>query len=192
MESPISLLHHRGMILLVGASASGKTEIAKYLFQRYGMTKAITHTTRPIRPSETPDVDYHFVTREEFLALKEKDAFVETTEYNGNFYGCSKAEVSDDKCIILDPAGIASFLALHDPHVVTFFIRASKETRFERMRMRGDDPAAIERRLEVDEAVFDERAIAPCDFYIESDVAGVPELGDAIYDDYCKRIGYRP
>ena len=102
------------MILLVGASASGKTEIARYLSFRYGIKKAVTHTTRPIRPSETPDVDYHFVSVVEFLDLKEKDAFVETTFYNGNYYGCSKAECGKDKCIILDPSGVSAFSGIEN------------------------------------------------------------------------------
>ena len=67
------------MILLVGASASGKTEIAKYLRTRYGMVKAITHTTRAMRVGERQDVDYHFVSKDEFLRLKGEAAFVERT-----------------------------------------------------------------------------------------------------------------
>ena len=180
------------MILLVGASASGKTEIAKYLFQRYGMVKAITHTSRAMRVNERQDIDYHFVTREEFLRLKDLDSFVETTEYNGNFYGCSKAEVRDDKCIILDPQGIASFLALHDPHIVTFFIQASEDVRRQRMQGRGDEPTAIAKRLEVDRDVFDIASVPHCDFYIDSDVKTVETLGDEIYATYAKRIGYNP
>ncbi|MBQ2494305.1 MAG: guanylate kinase, partial [Bacilli bacterium] len=77
------MAHNNAMILLIGASASGKTEIAKALFRLHGIKKAVTHTSRPIRPSETPDVDYHFVTEEKFLRLKEEGEFVETTDYNG-------------------------------------------------------------------------------------------------------------
>ena len=57
------------MILLIGASASGKTEVAKVLLSKFGMKKAITHTSRPIRPSEVDGVDYHFVTKETFQRL---------------------------------------------------------------------------------------------------------------------------
>ena len=57
------------MILLVGASASGKTEVAKLLKALYGIKKVITHTTRPIRKSEENDVDYHFVSKDEFLNI---------------------------------------------------------------------------------------------------------------------------
>lgn len=176
------------MILLVGASASGKTEIAKFLFRRYGMVKAITHTTRPIRPSETKDVDYHFVSIDEFLELKEKGALVESTFYNGNYYGCSKAECGDDKCIILDPSGIASFLSLGNPHIITFFLRTTKATRQARMRLRGDDEASIQKRLQNDDKTFDEANLPHIDYIIDADEESVEYLGELIYSLYQKRI----
>ncbi len=176
------------MIILVGASASGKTEIAKTLFSRYGMKKAITHTTRAIRPSETQDVDYHFVDEKTFLEMKEKDLFVETTLYNGNRYGCSKAEVGDDKCIILDPNGVASFLALHDPHVVTFYLKASEETRKYRMAIRGDDANSIARRILNDREAFKDENIPPVDFLIEVDTGSVEAIAEKIHESYLEKI----
>ncbi|MDD4005965.1 MAG: guanylate kinase, partial [Bacilli bacterium] len=71
------------MIILVGASASGKTEIAKILTRKYGIVKAITHTTRDMREGEKNGVDYFFVSKDEFAALAKQNAFVETTFYNG-------------------------------------------------------------------------------------------------------------
>ena len=44
------------MIVLVGPSASGKTEAAKLLYSIYGIKKVITHTTRPMRIGEKDDV----------------------------------------------------------------------------------------------------------------------------------------
>ena len=57
------------MLILVGHSASGKTEIANELKRDYDMKKIITYTTRPIRVNEVNGIDYHFVTEEEFLKL---------------------------------------------------------------------------------------------------------------------------
>ena len=84
------------MIILVGASASGKTEVAKYLKQHYGIKKVVTHTTRSMRTNEVDGVDYHFVDKQTFLALKNQNYFVEVTNYNNNYYGTSRDEVSDD------------------------------------------------------------------------------------------------
>ena len=84
------------MIVLVGASASGKTEVTKVLAKKYNIQKFITHTTRPIRVGEENGVDYFFVTKEEFEELLKQDFFIEHTLYNGNYYGTSKKEVQND------------------------------------------------------------------------------------------------
>ncbi|MGN1295597.1 MAG: guanylate kinase, partial [Bacilli bacterium] len=89
------------MIILYGPSACGKTEVAKLLASSYSIKKVITHTTRPKRINEVHGVDYYFVSKDEFIALKEDGAFVETACYNSNFYGSSKKEIQDDKCCIL-------------------------------------------------------------------------------------------
>src|SRR5574344_2496844 len=123
------------MILLSGASASGKTEIAKLLAKKYVIVKAVTHTSRAPRLGERNGIDYFFVTKDEFVSLKEKGNFVETTLYNGNYYGTSKAQVTDLKCVVVDPNGLKAFIALKDPSVVTFYLLASEETRIARMRM---------------------------------------------------------
>ena len=176
------------MILLLGASASGKTEIAKYLFRRYQMVKAITHTTRPMRVGERQDVDYHFVSKERFLEMKKLDKFVETTLYNDNYYGCSKDECGDDKCIVLDPSGIKNFLALNNPHIVTFFLNASPEVRKKRMESRGDDASSIERRLIGDSKTFAKENLPKVDYELDVDNDSVENLGDKIYVLYQKRL----
>ena len=82
------------MLILVGHSASGKTEIANQLKRDYDMKKIITYTTRPKRINEVDGVDYHFVSEEQFLKLKEENFFVETTNFNGYYYGSSKNDVN--------------------------------------------------------------------------------------------------
>ena len=176
------------MIILVGASASGKTEIAKALAERYGIVKAITHTSRPMRVGERNDIDYHFVTDEEFLALKEKDAFVETTFYNNHYYGCSKAEIGDNKCVVVDPNGLKSFRALGDDRIVAFYLRASRKTREERMKNRKDKPELIVQRLENDEVSFDEATLPPMDYVIDTDQKTISELTEMVYRLYTEKL----
>jgi guanylate kinase len=172
------------MILLIGASASGKTEVSKLLRKEYGIVKVVTHTTRAPRVNEKNGVDYYFVTKEEFLALQAKNFFVETTLYNGNFYGCSKREVSDDKCLIVEPNGLRSFLALGDQSIVTFLLSATEQTRRERMLLRGDDPEEVDKRLDVDRIDFDPIRIEPTDFTIETDERSLSEITNDIYLKY--------
>ena len=51
------------MIILIGPSASGKTEIAQILEKNYNLKKVITHTTREKRINEKENVDYYFVSK---------------------------------------------------------------------------------------------------------------------------------
>ena len=179
------------MIILVGASASGKTEIAKKLADKYGIVKAITHTSRSPRDGERNGVDYFFVTISEFEELKEKDGFVETTFYNGRYYGCSKAQVADDKAVIVDPNGLKSFLALNDPHVIAFYLECPENIREMRMRGRGDKNEDIAKRIENDREAFKEERIAKVDFRINTENRSVEELTDLVYRNYVEELKKR-
>lgn len=164
------------MIILCGASASGKTEVAKLLMSKYGIKKVVTNTTRPIREGEVNDIDYHFTSKERFLELKEQDYFVETTEYNGNYYGCAKNEIGDNKCVILEPEGVGNFLKLNNPSIVTFALYASKKTRRERMTSRGDLNENIIKRLNEDEERFSITKLSFADYTIDTDDKEVEEI----------------
>ena len=179
------------MLLLIGASASGKTEIAHRLRLKYGIVKAVTHTTRSPRIGEKEGVDYFFCSEAEFLAGLKAGKFIEHTYYNGHYYGCSKDEVADNKCVVVDPNGLRSFLALHDPTVVCFYLLATEKTREERMRHRGDKEEDIKKRLEGDRKDFAPSAIAPTDFQIVTDERSLDEIADDIYQKYQRRLAER-
>lgn len=179
------------MILLIGPSASGKTEISKLLGLRYGISKAITHTTRAPRNGEVYGVDYYFVQEEDFLQLMKKGAFVENTVYNGNHYGCSKAEIADDKVVVVDPNGLKSFLALKDPSIVTFFLNASEETRRKRMEGRKDKPEEIEKRLLNDKEAFSPDKVQGIDYFIDTDKRKMESLVKEIHEDYLLKLKER-
>ncbi|NCA96828.1 MAG: guanylate kinase [Bacteroidia bacterium] len=172
------------MIILVGASASGKTEIAKILAQKYGIAKAITHTTRDMRDGERNGVDYFFVSKDEFAILAKQNVFVETTLYNGNNYGCSKSQVNDDKAVIVDPNGLKSFQALNDPRVITFYIEADESTRYQRMLSRGDSIANALKRIENDKKDFKPENVAAVDHVIINQDTTLEEAADIVYRKY--------
>lgn len=174
------------MIILCGASASGKTEVAKYLQKNFNIKKAITNTTRKIRINERDGIDYYFLTKEEFLKLKEEGSLVESTEYNGNFYGCSKSEVTDDKVVILEPSGVEAFLKLDDPHIVVFYLETSENIRKERMLSRGDDISSVERRLSLDKDHFNEKNFSFKHILINTDNITIEEISSFIMKEYQK------
>jgi guanylate kinase len=48
---------------------------------------SISHTTRGPRAGEVNGREYHFVEREEFQQLVEKNEFIEWAQFSGNCYG---------------------------------------------------------------------------------------------------------
>lgn len=179
------------MIVLTGASASGKTEVAKLLIIKYGIEKVVTHTTRAMRAGEVQNVDYHFVTKEKFRQLIEADYFVEWTNYNDNYYGTSKSEIKDDKAVIVDPNGVHAFQKLRDRRIIIFRLTASETTRFNRMLIRGDALENIKKRLQHDRDCFSEDKYQGVDYSIDTDFITIEDVADQVYDLYRRAVDQR-
>ncbi|MDY0100730.1 MAG: hypothetical protein WCZ47_04150 [Bacilli bacterium] len=183
------------MIVLVGASASGKTEIAKILYNKYKMVKAITHTTRPQRKKEVNGVDYFFVSKDEFLHLEKQNAFVETTEYSGQFYGCTKAQVAQNKIVIVDPNGLRAFLNLNDKHIITFLISSDEGTRYERMLRRGDNIEQALSRIKNDRDEFHHLRVGYVHFEIINEDNTLEQAADRVfrlYNSMLRNLNLKP
>jgi guanylate kinase len=82
------------LLVLSSPSGGGKTTIAKNLLQaRDDLGYSVSATTRPMRGGERDGVDYHFLTREEFLRRVEAGEFLEWATYAGNLYGTLRSEI---------------------------------------------------------------------------------------------------
>ena len=179
------------MIILTGPSASGKTELAKILLQKYGIQKVVTHTTRPIRHNEIDGVDYHFVSDTMFQTLKKQDAFVETTHYNEYYYGTSFKELGNNKVVTVDPNGLHVFVALKNPRYITFFIEASETTRINRILIRGQDLAFAKQRIQWDRESFKPDKLVPTDHSIDNESVTIEDAADTIYSLYQQTLRER-
>lgn len=71
------------LFVLMGKSASGKDTIYKRLLgdERVSLKTIVPYTTRPIRQGEKEGVEYHFVSREKFLEMKESKQVIESRDY---------------------------------------------------------------------------------------------------------------
>ena len=176
------------MIVLTGASASGKTVTALDLQKRHGLVKAITTTTREKRVGETDGVEYFFISKEEFQKRLAENKFVEHSIYNGNYYGCGVDQVSDNKIVVLDPNGLHSFLKLKDKNIVSFLLIADESTRKTRMKKRGDKEANIKQRIENDVNDFSLEKIGKVDFVINTEKYTIEEVSDLIYKLYNEKL----
>mgnify|MGYP006306880773 CR=1 FL=1 len=171
------------MLVLIGPSASGKTESAKIMINRYPISRVVTCTTRPKRLNEIEGFDYHFLSEKEFLEKKEEGYFIETTHYNKYHYGTPKNELGDDKFIILDPKGLASFLAL-DVDLVAIFLKTKEAIRIERMKQRKDTMKQIKSRIKDDRIEFDINEIKGLDLVIDTTNKTLSEVADLIFHKY--------
>ena len=178
------------MLVISGASASGKTEVAHIIAKKYNLTRVITVTTREKRAGEVDGVDYFFVTKEEFKQLIKDNKLVEYAEYNGNFYGSRKDQIADDHILVVEANGLKAYIALNDPSIVTFALTANAKIRKERMVGRGDKEEDIEKRLKSDRTVFSKINLRGVNFFIENNTSTLDELADDIYIKYISKLNH--
>lgn len=134
LEKDFMLINNklRGKLFIISApSGAGKTSVAegvvKILQKLMPIEKVITFTTRKIRPGEISEKDYHFISIKEFLTLKKDGGFLETTEYNGNYYGSpasiiSKLKAGKSLIMVTDCTGAKNFKNNIFPDVVTIWL----------------------------------------------------------------------
>ena len=179
------------MIVCVGASASGKTELAKNLYHHYGYKKCVTTTTREKRIGEKDDIDYHFLTKEQFETLMKHEGFFEVSIYNQTYYGIQKKDVSKEGIIIVDPNGANTLINQLENDVFVVYVKASEEIRRQRMHHRLDDPKLIEKRIENDRLVFKEENILRIDMVLNNDQEHIEALAKKVHLAYQKYMSLR-
>ncbi len=82
------------IFVLVGPSGSGKsTLISKLRMQGLQFDDLISHTTRPMRSSETHGKDYFFINKNEYEKKEQNNEFMMSTIVHGNLYGISKGYI---------------------------------------------------------------------------------------------------
>lgn len=171
------------MIVLIGASASGKTEIAKILIKQ-GYKKCITTTTRSKRPEEVDGVDYHFVSRKGFNELLLQNAFIEVTQYQDSLYGLQRKDIQKEGLVIVDPNGANNIIKAMGSQVFVCFVSSSKKHRKQRMQKRKDSLTSMTSRLSSDDTVFKKRNLYKVDLVLKNKNQPLKELANTIDQTY--------
>ena len=146
------------IIAICGKSASGKNTILKKVSEAVDCKPIISCTTRPKREEETDNVDYHFLTLDEFTKRTMSGDMLEATIFNNWCYGTSLKELDPDKVNIwvFNPEGIE--ILLEDPriHLTIYYISVSDKIRLMRALTREKNPNVREiiRRYTTDEKDF--------------------------------------
>ena len=90
-------MHNRGLLIVIsGPSGAGKGTICKALLEKIDdLFISVSATTRSPREGEVDGVNYHFLTKEDFISKVEKNDFLEYAEVHGNMYGTPKFKVEE-------------------------------------------------------------------------------------------------
>ena len=70
------------LFVIMGKSATGKDSLYRKLVKKHPeLIEIVSYTTRPIREGETEGKEYHFVTEQQMLELKEQGKIAECRKY---------------------------------------------------------------------------------------------------------------
>ena len=176
------------MLVIIGPSACGKTQIVNKLISDFGYKKLVTYTTRPMRLNEKQGIDYNFITEEKFKEKINNSFFIEYVKYNNNYYGTSYSDLSKDKVVIIEAEGLKSYLEKARNQITVIFIRCSKPIRRIRMIERVDSEENIQKRLNSDDIVFNENVQALADYVIDSSNSNVYDCAKLVDSLYKKSV----
>ena len=143
------------LFIVCAPSGAGKTSLVNALLEREpDMELSVSYTTREPRPGEEHGREYHFTTRDAFLAMASRGEFLESAEVHGNLYGTSQAWINErraagrDILLEIDWQGAQQVRRLVPGAVGVFILPPSLEVLRKRLTARGQDSAeVIERRL---------------------------------------------
>jgi len=144
------------LIVVSGPSGVGKdTLLARLKEKNLPFHFVVTANTRPPRPGEVEGRDYYFVSRDEFVAMIERDEMLEYADVYGDYKGVPKQQVREalasgqDVIMRLDVQGAMTIRRLV-PEAVLIFVMAGDEGELvDRLRARRTEtPESLKVRID--------------------------------------------
>lgn len=145
----MTLVKHknRGVLIVIsGPSGAGKGTICKELLEKHKEIQlSVSATTRSPREGEVDGINYHFLTKENFLQRVSENDFLEYAEVYGNYYGTPKSNVEEildsgkDVILEIDIQGALKVKEQSEDGVFIFILPPSMEELKQRIIKRGSE-----------------------------------------------------
>lgn len=145
-----------GVVFVVSAPAgTGKTTLVRMLLDEFScISVSISCTTRPMRPGEIQNKDYHFISREEFEEKITEDEFLEYATVFGHYYGTLREDIEKEKrkgnhvILVIDTQGALNLIKKNFPSVFIFISPPSLAELRERLfKRKTENQEDIDQRL---------------------------------------------
>ena len=144
------------LVFIISApSGSGKSTLVKRLMEVDGnLAFSTSVTTRDPRKGDIEGESYEFISREEFIEMRDRGDLLEWAKVFGNFYGTSRQvlarakEQRRDLILDIDVQGAAQLKEKLPDAVTIFILPPSRQELATRLRNRSSDSDEVrERRL---------------------------------------------
>ncbi len=149
-------MDYPGNLFVVAApSGAGKSSLVRALLELDSHVQpSVSHTTRAPRGQEKHGREYYFVSKPEFDAMVQADAFLEWASVHDQRYGTSKKAIEErmtqgaDVVLEIDFQGAMQVKKIFANAITIFVLPPSWEELRSRLERRGEDaPEVIELRL---------------------------------------------
>jgi len=158
-QTPLNLPERSLLLVLSGPSGTGKDAVLSRMKEAgYPLEYIVTVTTRPKRPGEKNNIDYHFVPPEKFQELIKNNELLEWANVYGNWYGVPKQPIKQaldkgqDVIVKVDTQGAATIKKILPQAVFIFLTPPSMEELTTRLKQRHtESPFDLALRLKTAE-----------------------------------------
>lgn len=143
------------VVLVVGKTAAGKSELIKKVCERTGWKQLVSNTTRPRRHDK--DTDHYFVTEDDYLFAKANGEVVAETEIAGYHYYATKEQLYAADFYTIDPIGRDILLSMDLPDIqfVTVYISCPDDIReYRALNIRQDSKQTFRTRCFAENSQF--------------------------------------
>jgi len=162
------------LVVLSGPSGVGKDAVLARM-RKLGCPfhYVVTATTRPKRTGEKNGVDYHFLSREKFQQMIDKNQFLEWANVYGNYYGVPKDEITSalskgvDAIVKVDVQGAATIKEIL-PQAVFIFLTPSSVEELEKRLKRRRSESSTDLALRLEKAKDEIKSLPLFDYVITS------------------------